>query len=275
MNPPRFAGQARGPCRCPGSAGRILRASLTTLLCWSMAAAAEPVDRIVAEGMERAAEGRSAQQRIDQVAGQTGELLRDYRQLVGVVDGLKVYNGLLQRQVDNQEAELTELRQSIEAVTVIERQVAPLMLRMIDALEEFVRLDLPFLEDERRTRIAALRAMMERADVLPAEKFRRVLEAYQVEIEYGNTIEAYKGRVEIDGRTHEVDFLRIGRIALLYQGRDGAYTGAWDRQSGQWRRLTGDLYRREVARGLRMARKQAAPDLLMLPVPAAEAATRP
>ena len=229
---------------------------------------AEVVDQVMAEGMERAVAGRVAQERIDDLAGQTQDLLREYRQLGRIIDGLEVYNDLLQRQVEAQEAELADLRRASDEVAIIERQVVPLMFRMIDALEEFVRLDVPFLPDERQARIAGLRELMERADVLPAEKFRRVLEAYQVEIEYGRTIEAYQGRVDIDGRPHEVDFLRIGRIALLYQDSSGMYTGAWDQRSGQWRRLTEERYRRETARGLRMARKQAAPDLLVLPVPA-------
>ena len=39
----------------------------------------------------------------------------------------------------------------------MERQITPLTLKMIDSLGQFVNLDLPFLLDERRQRVARLR----------------------------------------------------------------------------------------------------------------------
>ena len=94
------------------------------------------------------------------------------------------------------------------------------MLRMIAGLEEFVALDVPFLLQERSDRINNLKAMMDRADVAVSEKFRRVLEAYQVEVDYGRTIESYAGNAEFDGQNQQVNYLRIGRVALVYQSRD-------------------------------------------------------
>ena len=67
----------------------------------------------------------------------------------------------------------------------------------------------------------------------------------------------------------QVDFLRVGRVLLAYQTQDRARTGFWNKQSRQWEPLP-DSYRNAVTQGLRIARKQAAPDLLRLPVPAAE-----
>jgi len=185
------------------------------------------------------------------------------------VDGLKVYNGLLQRQVDNQLSEMDALRESIDNVSLIERQIVPLMTRMLDALEEFVALDTPFLVNERNERLLRLRDMMERSDVTAAEKFRRVLEAYSIEMDYGRTIEAYKGSLEIAGQTQEVDFLRIGRVSLTYQPVGGGHTGAWDAAARQWVELPPETYKAQVAAGLKVARKQVAPDLLVIPVPAA------
>lgn len=249
---------------------RILRAGIASLslFLFPPAWAIELVDQVTTEGIERITAGRAAQEHVDDVAKQNEELLRDYRQLTRIIDGLRTYNDLLQRQVDAQEMELAELQQASKEVTLVERQIVPIMFRMIDALEEFVRLDVPFLPEERQERIVGLREMMERVDVSPTEKFRRVLEAYQVENEYGRTIEAYRGHLDISGNLHEVDFLRVGRIALLYQNSSGTYTGVWDQKARQWRQLAEDHYRREIAHGLRIARKQAAPDLLMLPVPA-------
>jgi len=112
--------------------------------------------------------------------------------------------------------------------------------------------------------------MMERSDVTAAEKFRRVLEAFSIEMDYGRTIEAYKGSLEVDGRTQEVDFLRIGRVSLTYQSVGGNRTGGWNSETRQWEELPPETYKAQVAQGLRIARKQVAPDLIVIPVNAAE-----
>ena len=114
--------------------------------------------------------------------------------------------------------------------------------------------------------------MMERSDVTAAEKFRRVIEAYQIENDYGRTIEAYRGTLDVDTGKREVNFLRVGRVALLYQTDGGDLTGAWNQETRQWETLAPERYKQDVAKGLRVARKQVAPDLLVLPVAAAKRA---
>jgi hypothetical protein len=226
------------------------------------------VDQVTDEGIKRADAGAAEQQRVEQIASQTDDLLAEYNTLAKVVDGLKTYNSLLQRQVDNQESEKLALSESIDNVALIERQIIPMMTRMLDSLEEFIQLDTPFLMKERTERLARLREMMERSDVTSAEKFRRVIEAYQIENDYGRTIEAYKGSVEINGNPQEVDFLRVGRVALAYQSVGGQYTGAWDPEAGQFVELPPEKFKTQIAQGIRVARKQIAPDLLIVPVAA-------
>ncbi|MEQ9058820.1 MAG: DUF3450 domain-containing protein [Gammaproteobacteria bacterium] len=230
--------------------------------------AAETVDAVVAVGEQRVEEGAAAQKQVEQLADQAADLESQYKQVNKVVEGLAVYNNLLQKQVDNQRAEMAALSDSINKVSLIERQRVPLMMQMVETLDEFVTLDVPFLPEERGERVARLREMMERSDVTSAEKFRRILEAYQIENEYGRTIEAYKGTLEIDGGTREVNFLRIGRIALLYQSDGGELTGGWDQASRGWQALPPEVYKQAVSTGLKVARKQVAPDLLVLPVAA-------
>jgi hypothetical protein len=164
---------------------------------------------------------------------------------------------------------MASLNKQIGEVDVVQRQITPLMLRMIDTLAEFVRLDVPFLPEERAKRVAGLRDMMGRADVTLSEKYRRLMEAYQVENEYGRTIESYRGSLDAEGQQRTVDFLRIGRVALMYQTLDGQEVGFWDRQAGQWEELPGE-YRSPIKQGLQIAKKQVAPDLIRIPVPAPE-----
>jgi len=185
------------------------------------------------------------------------------------VEGLIVYNTLLERQLRDQEQTLVNLRESIDNVQQVERQILPLLDRMIEGLERFVSLDVPFLADERRERAMSLRTLLERSDVTAAEKFRVVMEAWQIENDYGRTIYAYTGELEIDGNIREVDYLQIGRVALIYQTPDGENSGVWDQSSRDWIPV-GSGFRNQIRQGLRLARNQVGPSLLLLPLLAPE-----
>lgn len=252
---------------------RKISSLLLSILVYAIAgltsqAMAVSISEVMQEGEQRADAGAKEQTQVDSVADQTEKIVNDYRSVTKVVDGLRVYNDLLRTQLNNQEAEMQALTDSIANVALIERQIIPLMTRMLDALDEFVKLDTPFLLKERTERIERLREMMERSDVTAAEKFRRVIEGYQIENDYGRTIEAYKGSTEINGNQLEVDFLRIGRVALLYQTVGAGHTGAWDATTGTFVELPPATYQTQVTDGLKIARKQVAPDLLVVPVAA-------
>ena len=206
-----------------------------------------------------------SQEKINGITDQIDSKLQQFKTLMKEIEGLEVYNTQLRKQINSQEQEMADLNAAIDEVSVVERQITPLMMRMIDGLAQFIELDMPFLPEERANRVADLRAMMDRADVAASEKFRRVMEAFQVEMDYGRTMEAYSGIHSIDGQERDVEFLRLGRTALIYQTRDASRQGVWNKQTRQWEELDSG-YRTQITKGLRMAKKQLAPDLLMLPV---------
>lgn len=228
---------------------------------------AASLDEVLGVRSSTTVDGAKSQAKIDQVSEETRDLLQQYKTVMKVVDGLRVYNQQQRRLISNQEQELEELEESIDQVTVIERQIGPLIERMIMNLEKFVDLDIPFLISERRERIDFLKDTLDRADVSVAEKFSQVLQAYQVENTYGTTIEAYTDTIEIDGAQRQVDMLKWGRVALVFQTPDGEITGVWDNKTRAWVML-GDEFRRGVRDGLRIARKTQTADLVHLPVPA-------
>lgn len=222
----------------------------------------KPVVKAASEINESA--GKS-QVKINNITDQIDDKLQQFKTVNKEVDGLVVYNTQLQKQIDSQLQEMSDLNAAIDEVSVIERQITPLMIRMIEGLEQFVALDIPFLSEERANRIADLKNMMDRANVASSEKFRRVMEAYQVEMDYGRTMEAYSGLHSIDGQERDVEFLRVGRTALIYQTRDGSRQGTWNKQTRQWEALP-NSYKSNITKGLRMAKKQMAPEVLMMPV---------
>lgn len=212
-------------------------------------------------------EGAKSQAKIDEVTEQTRDLLQQFKTVMKVVDGLRVYNQQQRRLIKNQEDELSELEESIDNVTVIERQIGPLIEKMIDNLEKFVDLDIPFLIAERRERIDFLKDTLDRADVSVAEKFSQVLQAYQVENTYGTTIEAYTDVIQLEGKSRQVDMLKWGRVSLVYQTPDAESTGVWNNETRKWDPLP-DEFRTGVRDGLRIARKTQTADLVHLPVSA-------
>ena len=213
------------------------------------------------------------QTRIVQLADQTQELLGEFRVTLQQLDRLRLYNAHLQRLVNDQEKEKADINRQLTDFEVVEKEIVPLMQDMIETLDRFMQADVPFLPDERGDRIQRLGENMDRSDMTISEKYRQIMSAYQIEMDYGRTIETYEGRRDVDnsGVEREVDFLRVGRILLAYQTLDREYTGFWNKKIGRWEKLPNE-YRRHITEGLRIARKQAAPNLLKLPVPGPEAA---
>lgn len=232
---------------------------------------ASTLDSILKVGENKNVAARKSQAKIDRLADETSDLLSDYKTVMKQVDGLVVYNDRLERQIQNQLARIGNIEGSIEQVTIVQRQMTPLVIRMIDGLEQFIELDVPFNKDERMQRVAFLRGNLDRADVSVAEKFRQVLEAYNIELQYGRGIETYRDTIDLGGAQRDVDFLRIGRIALVYQSTDGAISGAWDKSAGSWVELPSGQYDAAIRKGIRIAKKQATIELLSMPVSAPEA----
>ncbi len=224
------------------------------------------LDEAVTLRSEANTELGETQRRVDTLSDETDKLLTRYQATLRQIESLRTYNRQMEELIASQETERASLQEQLGRIELVTRDVTPLMKRMIDALEAFVELDVPFLEEERKERIANLRKMMRRANVTESEKYRRIMEAYQIENEYGRTIEAYRSTLSQGEREMTVDFLRVGRIALLYQTLDEAEAAVWDQEKRAWEPLDRS-YRSDIRQGLRIARKQAAPDLLRLPLP--------
>lgn len=213
-------------------------------------------------------ESASSQNRVSGLASQTEDLLTEYRSVVREIESLKIYNDNLEKVVGDQRNEVASIRQQLSGLEETNRDVVPLMLEMIETLGRIVEADIPFRIFERRARVERLRNMMVQAEVTASEKYRQVMEAYQAELEFGRTTEAYSDI--LPGRGQTVDFLRVGRTLLLYQTSDGSVTGWFNPRSREFEDLEDNRFRLEVKKGLEIARNEKAPGLVMLPVPGPE-----
>jgi len=243
--------------------------SACALLLLSGTALAQNLDSSVRVERKINDDSAQSQKRVSNLARQTQDLLTEYRAVVRETESLKIYNDNLERVVTDQRNEIESINRQLSGLEETNRGVIPLMLDMIDALGRIVEADIPFRIEERRARVDRLRLMMDQAEVTASEKYRRVMEAYQGELEFGRTTEAYSDTLPTTGQT--VDFLRVGRTLLVYQTSDNSVTGWFNPGTRTFEDLP-DRYRLEVKEGLSIAKNEKAPNLVMLPVPGPEVA---
>ena len=222
------------------------------------------IEEILSENENNFSLSEKSQSQVNDLSTEKDSLLAEWKVVVKQVEGLKIYNEQKRRQIKAQEERMVTLAEQTRQVVVIQRQIPPLMERMEDSLEQFVSLDAPFSLDERVKRINQVRATLSDPKVTASEQVRQVLEAYNIEREYGRTIETYEDAIVIDGEEKVVNILRIGRLALMYQLKDQSQAGIWDSEQNDWVEVSG--YRLPVRDGIRMANKTAPLDLLAVPV---------
>jgi len=231
------------------------------------------VGDVLKAGASKVSAAQKAQTTVDRIADQTDGLLQEFKQVNKQIESLRVYNSQLERQIASQKQMMTELEESIENATVIERGVTPLMVNMLNGLEDFVALDMPFKKEKREQAINELFINLDSAKFSAAEKFRQILEVYDIESEYSLSMESYTDQIDIDGDGSEVEvqMLRIGRVALMYQSKDKSRAGVWNKTTNSWESLDSG-YRRAVDQAIRIAVKLSPQDVIEMPITAPEIA---
>jgi len=226
---------------------------------------AQSLESAVQEEMKINQGSETSQEKVSDLAAQTRELLTEFRTVVAETESLRIYNDNLEQVIGDQDTEVESINRQLSSLEETNRGVVPLMLSMIETLKKIVEADIPFRIEQRRARVQRLQSMMEEAEITVSEKYRRILEAYQSELEFGRTAEAYSATLPLTGQ--RVDFLRVGRTLLVYQTGDDQVTGWFNPVSRQYEELPAK-YRLAVKDGLAIARNEKAPNLVMLPVPA-------
>lgn len=224
----------------------------------------EDAVNIAGQDAQRAVE---AQRTIDELADETDDLLAEYRLVLSQLENLNRYNQQMLAIVEDQESEMGTIRGQLAELETTRRDLTPLMFAMLETLEELIQTDIPFLLEERTNRLATLQELMTSSRVTIGERYRRIMEAYQIEMDYARNIESYSGHIELDGSNRTVNFLRLGRLALYFQTLDGQRSGIWDARNNRWHEVSSASARLGIQTGIRIAQRQAAPDILQLPLP--------
>ena len=251
----------------------MLALAVPALAVFGSAAQAQQDLEPALDASRQAAENTSAaQEQINEIDSRIQQLVGDYRANLRQLEQLNRYNASQERQVAAQRREIESLTDDINNIASLQRAVQPLMQDMVDALGEVVQSDLPFLLGERQARVTRLQNLMENPSSSPAQRYRMIIEAFQIEAEYGRTIEAYRADVETEERVFEnVDVLRVGRYALIFKTDNDEVLKRFDSGARRWVDLD-KSYLEPVKTAMRVAREQIPPELLYVPVTAPETA---
>ncbi len=207
----------------------------------------------------------ASQQRIDQLDDQTQRLLNDYRANLKQLEAARRYNASLTRNIEAQERKITQLQSDIDNVEGLARAMQPLMEDMVSRFGELVAADLPFEIEDRTTRATRLQGVLSNPDMSAAQRYRLIVEAYQIELEKGRTMNVSQCTIPVADGELTGECLQIGRVALIFKTEDDSTLRIWDVNAGDWTNLNRS-YLPDVNLALRMAKEQTAPNIFFAPV---------
>jgi len=243
----------------------MLNKSLVVLALLSTFVAASEMEQVLEVGRDNTELSAQSQAKIDSTESETDKLINEFKVVSKQVEGLKLYNAQKRIQIQAQLDLMDKYDEQLVQVVVMQRQIPPLAQRMLEGLEKYVNLDTPFHIEERRQRLDLVRASLSNPKVTASEQVRQILEAYNIEAEYGRKLDAYDATIVLGGQELVVNILRVGRLGMFFQTKDERQTGYYDTETGSWEELGGG-YRVTVRDGIRMANKLAPMDIMMLPI---------
>jgi hypothetical protein len=248
--------------------GRVMSPKKYLLLtCLSFPLLASEMEAVLEVGRDNSELSAASQERIDATETATDKIVNEWKVVSKQVEGLKLYNAQKRIQIQAQLDLMDKYDEQLVQVVIMQRQIPPLAQRMLEGLEKYISLDTPFHLEERLERVDLVRASLSNPKVTASEQVRQILEAFNIEAEYGRKLDAYEDTVVLDDQEVVVNILRVGRLGMFYQTKDERQTGFWNPDSNSWEELSGN-YRTQIRDGIRMAQKLAPIDMLVLPITA-------
>lgn len=225
---------------------------------------AELIDTAINLEASSSSAAASRQDTINNLDSQIIFLTGEIQYLSQQLDLTNIYNRQLQELIDSQNAEIISINEQMEALDETNRGILPKLEEMVNVLTEVIENDTPFLIEERTQRVAEIKDLLTQSNISTSEKFRRVFEAYQIENEYGRTVEAYRDEIIVDGQNYNVEIFRLGRVGLYGRTADGDYTAMFSRSQKKWIKVKG--IDDDLVIALKIARKEIPPSLIKLPL---------
>ena len=210
------------------------------------------------------ASSAASQQRVERLDDEADTMIREFRAVLQQTDNIKLFVAQQDIFLKSQQSEIDSLRRQLGTVEQIKQGMSPMMLRMAAAIEDSINSDLPFNLDERRARVQRVQAVLSDPSVSPAEQYRQVLNAFKIEVSYGQGIDSYEG-AHPTRPGNIVNFLRFGRTSLVFMTKDESEIARYNTASKEWETLSG-ADSLQMRQAIRIAKGEAAPGIVYAPI---------
>ena len=192
------------------------------------------------------------------------QAVREFRAVLQQKDNIALFIAQQDVFLQSQKSEIASLGRQLGTVEQIKQGMSPMMLKMAAVIEDTVKADIPFNLSERLTRVERMKNVLADPDVSPAEQYRQVLNAFKIEVSYGQGIDSYEG-MHPTRPGNVVNFLRFGRVSLVYMTKDESEVGRYNLETSSWDVLKGaDAL--ALRKAIRISKGEAAPDVVFAPV---------
>jgi hypothetical protein len=219
-------------------------------------------------GAQSTQDGASTQRQIDNIDDERTDAELEYRALLQQIESQRLYVAQQEVFIQSQENEIDSLQLQIDSVGNIQRDLIPMLREMVDNLRQFVELDLPFQQEDRMAQIENLYDLIDDPEVSAAEKYRVILNRYEIEASYGRGMRVFSEETVENEEPVTYNFLQIGRVALIRENPGGGYSLLY-RDADDWADLPGG-YTSEIQRAFRIAREVTTPEVFTVPLPGSE-----
>jgi hypothetical protein len=160
---------------------------------------------------------------------------------------------------------IIDLGNQIMSMEQISEKLKPFLYDIYVRLLDSVDQGAPFLKEERSERLGNLKKTLDDTQIVLGEKFRKVMEALFIEVEYGNTVEVYQEKILLNNENILVNVLRLGRISLFFETLDHQTSGYFDLAENQWKSLPQSA-NRDIRIAMEIGSKRRPADIVTLPL---------
>jgi len=222
------------------------------------------LDSALSVAKSSTAASAASQERVASSDDAADTAVREFRAVQQQIDNIKLFVDQQNIFLASQKGEIDSLNNQLGTVESIKQGMVPMMLRMTIALEDSIKSDVPFLLEERLERVQRVKEALSNPNVSPAEQYRVVLNAFKIEVSYGQGLDSYEG-AHPTRPGNVVNFLRFGRSSFVYMTKDESEIARYNVSNGSWEAIGGDQAL-AMRKAIRVAKGEAAPDIVYAPV---------